>query len=86
MHNTPILKKIAYVLVLVGALNWGLIGAFDFNLVAAIFGASVITKIIYILIGLAAIYKIAMMGKCKGGSCCDHEHKAPSTPSAPHGM
>ncbi len=49
-------KYVSYVLVLVGALNWGLVGAFDFDLVAAIFGVdTLLTNIIYITVGLAAI-------------------------------
>ncbi|RXA19033.1 DUF378 domain-containing protein [Methanosarcina sp. MSH10X1] len=50
---------IALILVIVGGLNWGLIGLFDFNLVAAIFGeGSTLSRIIYILVGLAALYTI----------------------------
>ena len=51
-----ILKVIAYVLVLIGAINWGLIGFFGFDLVASIFGEmSLISRIIYSLVGLSAI-------------------------------
>jgi hypothetical protein len=47
----------AIVLVIIGGLNWGLVGLFDFDLVAQLFGvASVIAKIVYDLVGLAAIY------------------------------
>ncbi|MDQ1274871.1 MAG: uncharacterized protein QG610_443, partial [Euryarchaeota archaeon] len=50
---------IALILVIVGGLNWGLIGLLDFNLVAAIFGeGSAFSRIIYILVGLAALYTI----------------------------
>ncbi|AKB16134.1 hypothetical protein SAMN02910340_00340 [Methanosarcina thermophila] len=50
---------IALILVIVGGLNWGLVGLFDFNLVDAIFGAgSTLSRIIYILVGLAALYMI----------------------------
>jgi len=50
---------IALILVIVGGLNWGLVGLFDFNLVAAIFGeGSTLSRIIYILVGLAALYMI----------------------------
>lgn len=50
------LNVICLVLVIVGALNWGLVGAFDFNLVAAIFGGvPVIERLIYILVGIAGI-------------------------------
>ncbi|CBW73747.1 Hypothetical membrane associated protein [Mycetohabitans rhizoxinica HKI 454] len=48
---------IAGVLVIIGALNWGLVGLFQFDLVAAILGAgSMMTRIIYVLVGLAGIY------------------------------
>lgn len=48
------------VLLIIGGLNWGLIGLFDFNLVSAIFGeGTVLSRIIYILVGLAAIYAAA---------------------------
>ena len=48
---------LAFVLVIVGGLNWGLVGAFDYNLVDAIFGSgSGISKVIYVLVGVAALY------------------------------
>ena len=50
---------IALILVIIGGLNWGLVGLLDFNLVDAIFGAgSTLSRIIYILVGLAALYMI----------------------------
>lgn len=51
------LEIIAIVLTIIGAINWGLIGLFDFNLVALIFGGaeSLFTKIIYILVGIAGL-------------------------------
>ena len=51
-----IVKWISYTLVLIGALNWGLIGAFNFDLVSFLFGEmTLITRIIYALIGASAI-------------------------------
>ena len=51
---------IAAVLLVVGGLNWGLWGAFEFDLVATLFGGntSVLSKIVYSLVGLAAVYQI----------------------------
>lgn len=50
------LKKIALLLVVVGGLNWGLVGAFKFNLVETLFGMdSVITMVVYILVGVSAV-------------------------------
>lgn len=51
-----IIKIIAYVLVIIGALNWGLVGFFNFDLVAALFGEmSVWARIVYDLIGISAL-------------------------------
>ena len=53
------LNLITLVLVIVGGLNWGLVGAFDFNLVAALFGeASALSRIVYILVGLSALWQL----------------------------
>lgn len=52
----------AFALIIIGAINWGLIGAFDFNLVAKIFGdASTISNMIFILVGLAGLYTAYML-------------------------
>lgn len=55
------LDVLAAVLLVVGGLNWGLVGAFQFDLVATIFGGSdaILARIVYILVGLAAVYQIA---------------------------
>jgi uncharacterized protein len=51
------LKKLAALLVLIGALNWGLIGLFNLNVVTEIFGsAATVTKVIYSLIGLSGLW------------------------------
>ena len=51
------MKIIAIILVIIGGLNWGLVGLFNFDLVAAIFGSmNVVSRIIYTLVGLSAIY------------------------------
>jgi uncharacterized membrane protein YuzA (DUF378 family) len=50
---------ITQVLLIVGGLNWLLVGAFDFDLVAALFGElSPLSRIVYVLVGLSAIYQI----------------------------
>lgn len=52
------LDVIAAILLVVGGLNWGLVGVFHFDLVATIFGdMSIISRIVYILVGVAAIYQ-----------------------------
>jgi len=53
------LNLITLVLVIVGGLNWGLVGAFDFNLVAALFGdGTALARIVYILVGLSALWQL----------------------------
>jgi uncharacterized membrane protein YuzA (DUF378 family) len=53
------LDVIAAILLVIGGLNWGLIGIADFNLVDAIFGQmQALMRIIYVLVGLAAVYQI----------------------------
>ena len=57
--NLKILDCAAYILLLVGALNWGLVGFFRFDLVATLFGQmSILARIVYALVGLAALYDI----------------------------
>ncbi len=57
-----ILKKIALVLVIVGAINWLLVGAFEFDLVATIFGGStaMLARIVYILVGISGLISISI--------------------------
>lgn len=67
---------ISHVLVLVGALNWGLVGAWNFNLVETLFGAwPMVVKVLYILVGLSALCGVAAMAKHAGkcGSCSGTE-------------
>lgn len=62
--------KVAYVLVVVGALNWGLVGAFQFNLVNKLFGSvSWLERLVYVLVGVAGLM---MLGK---GKCCGEDKK-----------
>jgi uncharacterized protein len=64
MKKLGALDYIALILIIVGGLNWLLVGAFNFDLVAKIFGAmSVVSRIVYILVGLSAIYSILLLGK-----------------------
>ena len=51
------LDVLAAILVVIGALNWGLVGLFGFNLVFALFGTTVLTNLVYILVGLSGVYQ-----------------------------
>ena len=54
-----IIKIIAFVLTVIGAINWGLVGIFKFDLVASIFGEmSYLTRIVYSLVGFSGIYAL----------------------------
>jgi uncharacterized membrane protein YuzA (DUF378 family) len=58
------LNIVTLILLIVGGLNWGLVGALDFDLVAAIFGdMSPLSRIVYVLVGLAALYQIVPLLK-----------------------
>lgn len=58
-----VMDKIALLLVIIGAVNWGLIGIFQFDLVASIFGgqAAVVSRIIYTLVGAAGLWCISLL-------------------------
>ena len=62
MRNEKTLKTIdviAWSLLTIGGLNWGLVGIFGFNLVAAIFGdMSILSRLVFTLVGLSAIYEV----------------------------
>ena len=58
------LDWVAMVLMIVGGLNWGLVGAFEFDLVATLFGEmTAISRLVYVLVGLAALYGVFMLTK-----------------------
>jgi len=57
MQNMNTLDWIAFILVVIGGLNWGLVGLFDLDVVAALFGeGSALSRVIYLLVGLATVY------------------------------
>ena len=56
------LQKVCLCITIVGGINWGVIGLLDFNLVAALFGeASVISRIVYSLVGLTSIINLGIL-------------------------
>ena len=58
-----ILRMIAYALVITGALVWGIVGFFDYNIVAAMFGdQTVLSRIIYSLVGISGVVMLALSG------------------------
>ena len=64
------LEALVIVLLLVGGLNWGLVGLFNFDLVATLFGAGTfLARLIYSLVGFAAVYKILYWNKSSCHIC-----------------
>lgn len=63
-----VLNILTLVLLIVGGLNWGLVGLLGFDLVAAIFGQmSVLSRIVYVIVGLSALWQlIALLGPGAG--------------------
>ena len=59
-----LLDKTAYTLLVIGGLNWALIGFFNYNLVGKVFSAD-IARIIYSVVGIAALYGLLMIAKMK---------------------
>jgi uncharacterized membrane protein YuzA (DUF378 family) len=55
------LQKICLVFTIIGAIVWGIIGFFDFNIVAWIFGDSIISNIVYIIVGICGIINIGLL-------------------------
>ena len=76
------LHMISYMLVIIGALNWLLLGLFNWEISALLGGpTALISRIVFIVIGLAAIYEVAThKSNCKQ---CAAKMSMPSTPSAP---
>lgn len=58
--NMSALDWVAFILVVVGGINWGLVGLFEFDLVATLFGeASTLSRVVYGVVGLATVYLFA---------------------------
>ncbi len=61
--GSKILNYIALILVIIGAVNWGLIGLIKFDLVAFLFGnLSLLSRIVYILVGVSGLYLLTFFG------------------------
>ena len=59
-----VVEIIALILNIIGGINWGLVGLFDYNLVDSLFGeGSVIAKVIYVLVGISALFTITTVVK-----------------------
>lgn len=64
MLNMKILDIIALLLVITGAVNWGLIGFFQFDLVSTIFGVmTMFTRVVFALVGIAGLYSLTFLAR-----------------------
>lgn len=62
MKGISIIDRLALALVVIGALNWGLVGIFGFNLVSWLFGsAAVLSRLVYILVGLGGLWSLSLL-------------------------
>ncbi len=66
------LTVVAFILVIIGALNWGLWGFFQFDLVAWLFNGNTtwLSRLIYAIIGLAGLWCLRLLGRCGHMCCC----------------
>ena len=65
--NSKCLDYTALIIVIIGAINWGLIGFFKFNLVGFLFGdMTLLSRIVYALVGLCGLYLISLFGRVIG--------------------
>ncbi len=71
------LNFIALVLIVLGALNWGLWGFFQFDFVAYLFegNTSMLSRIVYSIIGLAGVWSLGFFGRCSAVCGCSHKGK-----------
>ncbi len=60
MNTASVIDRITLLLLVIGGINWGLIGLFNLNLVALLFGESIIASIVYILVGISALWSATL--------------------------
>lgn len=67
MYKFKLIDKVSLILVIIGAINWGLIGLFNFNIVDSLFGqpTNLIGRIVYILIGVSGVDMLMLLFKTK---------------------
>jgi|AGTN01.1.fsa_nt_gi Uncharacterized conserved protein len=59
------IELMATILLLIGGINWGLVGAFNYNLVTSLLGDGTMTRVVYGLVGLGALYQVMQWLKCR---------------------
>lgn len=82
------LDVVVWILLVIGGINWGLVGLFQFDLVATIFNplSPILTRIIYVLVGIAAIYELVEAKAMAQRWCAKfREHAVATEPHTGHG-
>lgn len=75
------MKKLANILVLIGALNWGVYGLFNINVVSVILGSAwILEDVVYVLVGLSAV--VLMVKGCTCGCACGKSCSTKNTPES----
>ncbi|MCI0382534.1 MAG: DUF378 domain-containing protein [Chlamydiae bacterium] len=76
------ISVVACILIVIGALNWGLWGFFQFDIIAWLFGGNTtwLSRLIYAIIGLAGLWSLSCIGRCCKAMCC----KEGSCPTCGH--
>jgi uncharacterized membrane protein YuzA (DUF378 family) len=59
------IETLATLLILIGGLNWGLVGAFNYNLITSLLGDGNVTKVVYGLVGVCALYQMMQFMKAR---------------------
>ena len=70
------LDRLALIILIVGGLNWGSVGLFNFDLVSFIFGGSneILTRVVFMLVGLAAVWSITLLFKPRERLITSEQH------------
>lgn len=74
------INLLSLLIVLVGAINWGLWGLFQFDLIAwfAHSATSLLARFLYVVVGLAGVWGIGLIGKCRSACCSKKSSERPS--------
>lgn len=74
------LRRFALALVIIGAINWGLIGLFQFDLVAFLFGGQnvILSRLVYVLVGLSGLYCLTLLFEPMHGQSIDRSEASPT--------
>ena len=75
-RNKNMLDRLALIILIIGGLNWGSVGLFNFDIVSFIFGGSdeIITRIIFMLVGLSALWCISLLFRTRERLVAEEQH------------